>query len=109
MQCSRCNTENDAFRRFCHQCGGPLGLICDRCGHVNGYKDAFCGMCGTILRLSNVEGAAQGTMGGVPKGENAHQYTPEDIKELLSLRNAILKDEDQAAGMKQEDIDNLFG
>lgn len=107
MQCSRCNTENDTFRRFCRQCGAPLGMMCDRCGHVNGYNDVFCGMCGRTLRLPAEEGGGKKKGADAAQGE-ARQYSPEDIEELLSLRNVILKEEVQATGLKQEDIDKLF-
>lgn len=82
-------------------------MMCDRCGHVNGYMDVFCGMCGRTLRLTDAEGGTPRMAGDVIKGE-IHQYSPEDIEELLALRNAILKDELQATGLKQEDIDKLF-
>jgi class 3 adenylate cyclase len=49
MQCSRCQTENRAGRRFCAQCGGKLPLPCAACGFANEPGESFCGGCGAPL------------------------------------------------------------
>ena len=47
--CSRCGTENEAGRKFCMECGGPLALVCPSCSSPNVANAKFCGECGTLL------------------------------------------------------------
>jgi class 3 adenylate cyclase/tetratricopeptide (TPR) repeat protein len=48
--CDGCGHENGQGRRFCGQCGAPLGgLTCASCGRENEPGERFCGECGLPL------------------------------------------------------------
>jgi class 3 adenylate cyclase/tetratricopeptide (TPR) repeat protein len=49
MRCPACETENEAGRKFCAECGGPLARACPACGTANAPAAKFCGECGTAL------------------------------------------------------------
>lgn len=49
MRCPRCAAENGSGRRFCGQCGTPLGRPCPACGFANDGGVLFCGGCGDKL------------------------------------------------------------
>jgi class 3 adenylate cyclase/tetratricopeptide (TPR) repeat protein len=52
MICSRCGTDNEAGRKFCHECGEPLAAVCPSCGAANVPGHKFCGECGATLTAS---------------------------------------------------------
>ena len=43
----QCGRHNRPDRRFCGDCGDPLGVACSRCGFANDRGDRFCGQCGS--------------------------------------------------------------
>ena len=47
--CSSCGTENDAGRKFCHECGTNLAAVCPSCGSAIVPGHRFCGECGATL------------------------------------------------------------
>jgi class 3 adenylate cyclase/tetratricopeptide (TPR) repeat protein len=47
MPCPSCGTDNEAGRKFCHECGGRLTLGCASCGAPNTPGAKFCGECGS--------------------------------------------------------------
>jgi class 3 adenylate cyclase len=49
MRCSNCLSENPAGKKFCGDCGAPLGNRCPKCGAENPPSKRFCGDCGTAL------------------------------------------------------------
>src|SRR5215212_2774323 len=49
MTCPACGTENEAGRKFCGECGGPLSAPCPECGASNAPGTKFCGECGASL------------------------------------------------------------
>ena len=49
MTCTACGSENPAGKRFCGDCGAPLGAACPSCGAENPPDKRFCGDCGTPL------------------------------------------------------------
>jgi class 3 adenylate cyclase/tetratricopeptide (TPR) repeat protein len=49
MPCPSCGTENEAGRKFCHECGGRLTLGCPSCGASNTPGAKFCGECGFAM------------------------------------------------------------
>ena len=49
MRCAKCGTENPLGKKFCGDCGGPLGNPCPKCGADNPIEKKFCGDCGTAL------------------------------------------------------------
>ncbi|HEY2483785.1 MAG TPA: zinc-ribbon domain-containing protein [Candidatus Binataceae bacterium] len=65
MRCSKCGAENLEGKRFCGDCGEPLGNRCHRCGAENAPGKRFCGDCGAALtgRITSVQSspAAQST------------------------------------------------
>jgi hypothetical protein len=48
MRCTSCGSENPE-KRFCGDCGLPLGSRCARCGVENPAGKKFCGDCGADL------------------------------------------------------------
>jgi len=49
VTCAACGSENPAGKRFCGDCGAPLGAACPSCGAENPPDKRFCGDCGTPL------------------------------------------------------------
>ena len=46
MECPKCHTENPQKKKFCHECGAKLSLLCSQCGVEILPSDKFCGECG---------------------------------------------------------------
>src|SRR5215471_18141523 len=49
MRCSNCGSENPTGKRFCGDCGAPLGNPCPKCGADNPPSKRFCGDCRAML------------------------------------------------------------
>ena len=49
MRCSKCGSENPLGKKFCGDCGGPLGNPCPKCSADNPVEKRFCGECGAAL------------------------------------------------------------
>ncbi len=49
MNCAACDTENDAGRKFCMECGAPMARACPGCGAPNPPQGKFCGECGAAI------------------------------------------------------------
>jgi class 3 adenylate cyclase len=49
MRCLKCGSENPLGKKFCGDCGGPLGNPCPECGADNPLEKRFCGECGAAL------------------------------------------------------------
>ncbi len=49
MRCPSCEFDNRQGRRFCAECGAPLGGRCSSCGFDNEPGEKFCGGCGASL------------------------------------------------------------
>ena len=49
MVCSNCGTANEAGRKFCKECAGPLAVGCPVCGSGNPADAKFCGECAAPL------------------------------------------------------------
>jgi class 3 adenylate cyclase/tetratricopeptide (TPR) repeat protein len=47
--CASCGAENATGKKFCTECGAPLGLSCPACGAAIAGTERFCGECGTAL------------------------------------------------------------
>ena len=47
--CHACGHDNRPDRRFCVQCGGPLGDLCAACATPSDPDARFCGNCGEPL------------------------------------------------------------
>src|ERR671935_723916 len=59
MRCPICGAENREGRKFCADCGNPLGLTCPACGAGNMPGERFCGECGTALAAAAAPGTAR--------------------------------------------------
>ena len=46
LRCPACETENDAQRRTCVNCGQSLIVVCPRCNTVNAITAEQCFACG---------------------------------------------------------------
>jgi len=46
LGCTRCGAPNREGRRFCKDCGAPLGWSCSACSFENAGDERFCGGCG---------------------------------------------------------------
>jgi hypothetical protein len=108
VQCSRCSTENDSIRKYCHACGAPLGPICSRCGTVSRFEDQFCGICGLPVGNALKQPTGTPSMGSFAEPTDTKQYNAEEIRDLLILRNAMKQDERGTVILGQHDIDKLF-
>ena len=49
MNCPKCQTENPGKKKFCHECGAKLSLLCSQCGAEILPSDKFCGECGNKI------------------------------------------------------------
>jgi len=49
MRCPSCEFDNRQGRRFCAECGAPLGGRCLSCGFDNEPGERYCGGCGASL------------------------------------------------------------
>ena len=49
MRCPACQSENEAGRKFCGECGAPLAQACPSCGAANPPAVKVCGECGSAL------------------------------------------------------------
>src|SRR5579872_1421671 len=58
MLCPSCSTENPTSKRFCTECGTPLGLLCVSCGAALTGGEKFCGECGAPSSLTAAPGSA---------------------------------------------------
>ena len=99
MTCAVCGGENPAEKRFCGDCGAPLGAACPSCGAENPPDKRFCGDCGTALGAGASPAAPQAPreapvserrlvtvlfadlVGFTPLSESRD---PEEVRELLS-------------------------
>ena len=82
MQCSRCQVDNRAGRKFCAACGQELAIPCPQCAFVNDPHDRFCGGCGQLL-------APSPTPTGVPTS-TPQSYTPRHLADkILAMRSAL--------------------
>src|SRR3954470_9657405 len=52
MQCTACGAESAPGKRFCAECGTPLGRACPSCGSAVQEEQRFCADCGTTLTES---------------------------------------------------------
>ncbi|MFN2471995.1 MAG: AAA family ATPase [Gaiellaceae bacterium] len=59
MLCSSCQTENEAGRKFCGECGHALARSCPSCGAPNAGTVKFCGECGAALSAAPVQSPPQ--------------------------------------------------
>ncbi|MCX6133294.1 MAG: zinc ribbon domain-containing protein [Ignavibacteriales bacterium] len=109
MKCTHCDADNEDGRKFCRDCGIAIGVMCDRCKIVNPFGDTYCGMCGFKLLEMPKEMSSPSDPLEMPQPDRPGQYTARDIKELLSLRTKLKKEEDSLESLRQDDIDKLFG
>ena len=83
MRCTKCGCENPDSKRFCGDCGTPLGSRCPKCTSENPPGKKFCGDCGADLSQPtaaprSAESAAAPVVGEhdgpheVPEGERRH-------------------------------------
>ena len=63
MNCPKCARPQDPGRKFCGECGFPLGGTCPTCGGPNTPGTKFCGECGSSLAST-----APGTPPSPPDG-----------------------------------------
>ncbi|MGN6800152.1 MAG: AAA family ATPase, partial [Gaiellaceae bacterium] len=98
MTCAACGSENPIGKRFCGDCGAPLGAACPACGAENPPDKRFCGDCGTPLGAAVVP--AQPPPREAPVAERrfvtvlfadlvgftplSESRDPEEVRELLS-------------------------
>jgi class 3 adenylate cyclase/tetratricopeptide (TPR) repeat protein len=79
MRCPTCGAENREGRKFCAECGQPLGLGCPACGTPNEPGERFCGECGAAL-----------TAEAAPREDPASREGPAAERRLVSVLFADL-------------------
>ena len=47
--CPNCGEKNDAYAKFCKNCGAALRKVCPDCGEQNDADAKFCKSCGKSL------------------------------------------------------------
>jgi uncharacterized OB-fold protein len=57
MRCSRCGTESLPGKRFCAECGSPLGIPCPKYGSENAANSKFCADRGGALAPATASAA----------------------------------------------------
>src|ERR1700680_2084069 len=83
MRCTSCGSENPDSKRYCGDCGTPLGGPCPKCDSENPAGKKFCGDCGADLSRAtaaprSAESATAPIAGEhrepheVPEGERRH-------------------------------------
>jgi class 3 adenylate cyclase/tetratricopeptide (TPR) repeat protein len=98
VTCAACGSENPIGKRFCGDCGAPLGAACPSCGAENPPDKRFCGDCGTPLDAAATP--AQPVPREAPVAERrlvtvlfadlvgftplSESRDPEEVRELLS-------------------------
>jgi class 3 adenylate cyclase/tetratricopeptide (TPR) repeat protein len=95
MRCPSCEHDNRAERRFCAECGAPLGARCPACGAANEPGEKFCGACGASLPPGLSPGRAPEAETGerrqltvlfcdlVGSTELSGRFDPEDWQDLV--------------------------
>jgi class 3 adenylate cyclase/tetratricopeptide (TPR) repeat protein len=98
VTCDACGSENPAGKRFCGDCGAPLGSAGPSCGAENPPDKRFCGDCGAPLGAAAAPAAPPAReapvaerrlvtvlfadlVGFTPLSESRD---PEEVRELLS-------------------------
>ena len=64
MRCTSCGHENPDSKRFCGDCGAPLGNHCPKCGAENPAGKTFCGDCGTAIARHGASAATSSPQAG---------------------------------------------
>jgi len=105
MDCPNCHSANEGNRRFCRECGAPLGNLCKRCNHLGPLEDKFCANCGNSLAVNSQERL----FSPPEQPDKPRQYSPEEIQDLLSLRKVARQEEAASAKVSQSDVDSIFG
>ena len=105
MQCLKCKAEHDVLQKYCTECGGTMGVLCDQCGTINPMDARHCGSCGQGL-LASLKKAGGAAQSATPI--KTRQYTLSEIEELLIVRKQMMAEEESTRILKQNDIDNLF-
>ena len=79
-RCPSCGHGNRGDRRFCTECGGPLGVACPTCGAPTETAQKFCGTCGAAL-----------TGTGARRAEPPPaSYTPQHLAEkILASKSSV--------------------
>ena len=47
--CSKCGAKVAKGKKFCGECGSPMGAVCPKCGAIVGKGAKFCNECGAKL------------------------------------------------------------
>ena len=93
MQCSQCQADNKAGRKFCRTCGRALPALCAQCSFVNDVGDQFCGGCGQALPVlspaqQRPDSPPQVYGSGLPPPLS---YTPRHLAERIFTEQAALE------------------
>lgn len=80
MRCTACQADNPIGKKFCADCGAPLGHRCPQCGAESTANKRFCGDCGAQLQ----------TTGAVSQGPGSHppyptSATPSDTRKVITV------------------------
>src|SRR5262245_3766251 len=109
MQCSRCQADNQAGRKFCRTCGQALPVPCAQCSFVNELGDQFCGGCGQpfTVTLSTQPPTVVSSQLPVASSQSPAAYTPPHLAERILAEQAALEARGAANG-ERKTITALF-
>jgi predicted amidophosphoribosyltransferase len=96
MQCPECQSDNEASKKFCRNCGAKLQPTCPECGASILPADKFCGECGFELGVK--EGLAKRAEKVISERKHitalfadlagytalSERLDPEEVKDLMS-------------------------
>lgn len=107
VTCAACHADNRGHRGYCRTCGALLQPVCRGCRFVNDRGDLYCGGCGSQLEEVRAGVSDISRAGAVPAP------VPHELGELAELLQPISElprgTELPSSGIKQEDLDRLFG
>ena len=100
MNCTSCGVRNEDGKKFCVECGTPLGRACPSCGTALSGTDKFCGECGASVAVEAAPTQAPESTAPTPAAERrlvsvlfadlvgftsaSEQRDAEETRELLS-------------------------
>jgi class 3 adenylate cyclase len=94
MRCSKCGVDNRDGRKFCADCGAPIGAQCLQCGASNAPGEKFCGECGVSLAGNTSNAPTAPHRVGEPSSASDHRASssvPEGERKTVTALFADIK------------------
>lgn len=111
MICNKCNVGDNYGRKYCHECGAKLGILCVHCGFANDEHDKYCGGCGlSTADKSELDDKKKGQTFSEGHKRFFSQYDSLELDTIMSQAERLKStvDERVIPTFQQDDIDKLF-